>query len=245
MPVNLLIIACCQAAIWAIVRLLPHTGRIERYQWLKIAVIGTVFGILMDLLLGIAGLFAYLPEGAQAKPVEPKDLPLFLFFINAFLSYGLAVATTALIADSIIERRKSSKFWLFALGILVTLGTLGIFLSSPASLPMMFSCGMTIVAGGEFLLVINNQSGPLVLLFSNVSYLPFLKLWAFSILLGAGYEIANLYFPFWVWLPSSNISEINIRVLVIFLGYVALCHPIAVLWNFFGSKTKNSRLRWE
>lgn len=242
MPANLIAIACCQAAIWGIVRLLPNAARIDRLQWLKVAGLGTFFGILMDLLLGAAGLFAYLPEGSQTMPVEPKNLPLFLLIFNAFISYGLAVATTALVVKSFIKNSKTPKFWRYATALLMGIGIVGIIFSPPASLAMMISCGIAIVAGGELLLAIDNRGGPLILLFSRQTYLPFLKLWAFSILVGTGYEIANLFFPFWVWLPGSNISGISIRILVIFLGYFALFHPIAILWKFFSSKTKISHL---
>lgn len=242
MPANFTVIAFCQAIIWGIVRILPHTSRLRGWQWARVAVIGTLFGAVLDPLLGAAGLFGYLPQGPGTPAVEAAQLPVYFLFFNAFISYGLVLATTALVSDFFIDNKneQASLVWNIASGFIACFGIAGIILSPTGSLPMMFSCGLVIVTAGELLLGLYGRNGPLVLLCSGTDYRPFLKLWVFSILIGAGYEIANLFFPFWKWLPGTAIPEMWLQLLIITVGYFALIHPLATLWHLFGRRSKDS-----
>ena len=200
--------------------------------------VGLVYGVSMDILLGMAGIFAYLPAGPESTAVEAINLPIFLLILNAFVSYGLAVATTALIADSVVGENHSPNFPKYFTGAIIAIGAMGIFFSAPTSFFMMISCGAVLVASGELVLTYTKKCGPLVLLFSEKSALPSLKLWAFSMVIGASYEIANLFFPFWVWLPSAEIPDSWIRILVIVFGYFALFHSIAVIWHLINPESQ-------
>lgn len=231
MPQNLVIIVLVQSVIFGVIQLLPQTHSISLKQWGKIAIVGLVYGVSMDILLGMAGIFAYLPAGPESTAVEAINLPVFLLILNAFVSYGLAVATTALIADFVVGKNIASKFSNYVIATVFVIGAMGIFFSARTSFFMMMSCGAVLVASGELLLTYTKKCGPLVLLLSEKSALPFLKLWAFSVVIGASYEIVNFFFPFWMWLPSAEIPESRIRILVIVFGYFALFHSITVIWH--------------
>ena len=239
MPQNLIIIAFIQAVIFGAVWFLPQTPSISLKHWGKISVVGLLYGIVLDILLGMAGIFAYLPAGPQSMPVEAINLPVFLLILNAFVSYGLAVATTALIADFVVRKDLTSKFSNYILATVFLIGMMGIFFSTPTSFPMMTSCGVVLIASGEILLTFSKKCGPLTLLLSENSTLSFLKLWIFSVIVGACYEIANFFFPFWMWLPSAEIPEFWIRILVILFGYFVLFHSIAVIWHLINAEKAN------
>lgn len=243
MPINLIYILVFQAFIWGIIRILPNSNPLDRIQWMIVAATAILFGIAMDLVLGAFGIFAYLSEGPYAPPVEPHNLEIYLLLVNAFFSYGIAVATLALVAGSITVNYKRSIFWLFLMGIAAFAGILGIIFSPEASFAVLFSWGLVIVSAGEFFLMLNNRAGPVVMILARQSYFPFFKLWIFSIVVGASYELVNLIFPFWVWLPDSGISQTMLRILMIFFGYFALFHAITTFWILFGERMKNNQMR--
>lgn len=242
MPINLFYIVLFQAVIWAIVRILPNSSQLDKKQWATVAATGLLFGVSMDLALGAFGIFAYLPDGPQASVIEPHNLEIYLLLFNAFISYGIAVATLAMVADSMTVESECSTFWMTAMRIAIFAGILGVIFSPTASFAILFSWGLVIVSSGELLLMLINHAGPLVSMLSQMSYVPFFKLWTFSIMIGASYEIANLFFPFWVWLPNSGISTNLLRLLIILLGYFALFHAITTLWVLFGGKIKNNEM---
>lgn len=238
MPINLVYIVLFQAFIWGIIRILPNSNPLGRAQWAIVAATAILFGVAMDLVLGASGIFAYLSEGPFTPPVEPHNLEIYLLLVNAFFSYGIAIATLALVVDSITVSYKRSIFWLFLTGVAVFTGIFGIISSPEASFAVLFSWGLVIVSAGEFLLMLNDRAGPVVMLFVRRSYFPFFKLWIFSIVVGASYELANLVFPFWGWLPDSGLSQTTLRILMIFFGYFALFHAITALWFLSNAKRK-------
>lgn len=238
MPINLILIVLAQIFIWGLIRMVANPTSIDPTQWVIIAIMGTFLGISMDTVLGTFGIFTYLANGVSETPVRPQNLSINLLVFNAFASYGVAFATTALVADSVVSTntKKKSKSWVWITCLANFIGIAGIILTERASFGMMVSLGIVIISFGEILLILKNQFGPLIALFSQESYLPFLKLWAFSISVGAGYEIANWIFPFWIWLPNSSIPTFWLRILIIFLGYFVLFHAMTTLWALFSSE---------
>lgn len=238
MPVNLVYIVLFQAFIWGLVRILPNSNPLDRSQWAIVASIGLFLGIVIDLVLGAFGVFAYLSEGPFAPPVAPHNLEIYLLVVNAFFSYGIAAATLALTANLITIDYKRSILWLILMTAAILAGTIGIIFSPESSIPMLISWGIVIVSAGEFLLMLNDRAGPLVAMAGLRSYTPFIKLWIFSIVIGASYELVNIIFPFWIWLPDSEISQSILRTVMIFFGYFALFHAITVLWVLFNSNKR-------
>lgn len=236
MPVNLVYIVLFQAFIWSLVRILPNSNPLDRFQWAIVAITGLLLGIIMDLALGAFGAFAYLSEGPFASPVAPHNLEIYLLVVNAFFSYGIAVATLALVTDFITVDYKRSILWLILMIAAVMAGIIGIMFSPKSSLPMLISWGVVIVSAGEFLLMLSDRAGPLIAMLALNYYTSFFKLWIFSIVIGASYELVNLAFPFWIWLPDSGISQSLLRTLVIFFGYFALFHAITTFWVLLNSK---------
>lgn len=236
MPRNLIVIILFQAVIWCIVRILPNTSKMDKFQWITVAVMAIIYGISLDLILGNFGIFSYLPDGPEMRPVEPIELEIPLLVINSFASYGLAIATVALAANSFTVKTNRSEFWLIITGITFAIGLVGIIYLPPASIQIMVFLGMVLVSGGELLSVLNGRAGPLIALASGTSSVPFFKLWIFSTLIGVGYEVANYFFPFWIWLPGSDIPAIWLRILIIFFGYFALFHSMTILWVLLDSK---------
>lgn len=94
---------------------------------------------------------------------------------------------------------------------------------------MMFAWGVVIIGCGELIMLLCGIAGPVIALLTG-SAMQLATLWGFSIGIGFIYELANLFFPFWVWLPGSEQSSPGARALVVILGYVALSHPIIVFW---------------
>lgn len=233
MPINLIYILLFQAFIWGLIRILPNSNPLDRFQWMMVAITGLLLGLVMDLVLGAFGVFVYLPDGPFASTVEPHNLEIYLLIVNALFSYGIATATLALVADLITVDYKLSILWLVLMGIVIFTGIMGIIFSPESSIAMLISLGVVIVSAGEFLLMLNDRAGPLVAMLFLKSSIPFFKLWIFSIVVGASYELANLVFPFWIWLPDSGLSQTLLRTIMIFLGYFALFHAITTFWIIF------------
>lgn len=239
MPINLIFIIVFQAFIWGIVRSLPNSDSLNQKQWMIVAVTGLLLGVSMDLIFGIFGIFRYLPNGPTASAVAPHNLDLYLLLMNAFFSYGIATATLALVFGSLaVNHEKSTTLWLILLGIAIIAGIVGVMFSPERSIALLVSCGLVIVSAGEFILMLNHRGGPLIALLARKSSIPFLKLWIFSVVIGASYELANIFFPFWIWLPNSDFSQTFLRMLMILAGYFALFHPISMIWTLFNPKRK-------
>jgi hypothetical protein len=238
-PVNLIVIVIVQAITLALViRLFGRRSRLTLSDWLLAFAIGLSFGILMDAILGTYGIFDYLPHGTSSVPVPPRDLSVPVLLFNALASYGTASATVAAVWPRFLGGRGVSRRWLIVCGAIAFVGELGILLLPAGSVELLFAWGATITALGELVLVVNGKCGPLLALFAARDWRPFGRFWLFSVLVGAVYELVNGLARFWVWLPQSQLNETLLRLLIAVVGYLALFHPILVLFVLLRKDTK-------
>lgn len=231
-PTNLLVIVTIQAFVFLCllltVKLFGISGPI---QWRVSFGVGIGFGVLMDSILGGDGIFAYLPSGPASAHLYPSELSFVLLVFNAIASYGIAALSIATIAPSLFENRYfigKGSLWL---GSLIVCGLFLVVLVPSHSLALMFAWGAVIIGFSELFLYLGKKTGPVLALFNEHNYRPFLKLFIFSSLVGSIYESANMAFPFWVWLPESSVNPNALTALVIFAGYFVLFHPMAALYT--------------
>lgn len=231
MPTNLIIIVLAQAIILLIMLMfLKRTRQSSTINWPVAIGIGAGFGVLMDLVLGAYGIFAYLLPGWTKVPIDPRKLPVQVLIFNAIASYGLASASIAAIAPSIVVASRRNRGWSISTGLITVGGLLGVLLIQTASVGMMFAWGLVIIGTGELALHIAGKAGPFLAVLAKHDWHPLVRLWLCSSFLGATYEIINIMFPFWVWLPGSSINQTLLVGIIVSIGYVALLHPMAVLY---------------
>lgn len=197
---------------------------------------GLVGGFVFDILFGSLGVFTYHGLGLES-PVSRTGLSWYELIYNDVFSYGLAVATARYITkDVTLEKKtnvkKSVTLFLGALVILSILLSLGI----DFSLLSLFVYGIGVIALGEGVLALNKQSGPLLFLYMNRDYAPMIKLWSDVVVVALLYEVANYFFPFWVWLPSIPFSYLGKEFLITVFGYAMLFHLMIVFWQRLSSK---------
>lgn len=230
-PTNLLLIVAIQAGVLlCLLFIAKRIGTSANIHWRVSIGAGVAFGVLMDSVLGNEGIFAYLPSGVDSTYSYPNELPLTLLFFNAIASYGIAALSVATIAQSLFEHPKSitnASLWIasFIVG-----GLFAVLLAPDDSLALMIAWGVAIIGASELLLYIGNRLGPIMLLLNKKNYRPTLNLFVFSLLVGAVYELANLAFPFWVWLPESSVSQGTLRIIITLFGYFVLFYPMAALY---------------
>lgn len=230
MPTNLLLILGIQAVTCGVVHVIARNSRVGTlHHWLSATWFGFTLGILMDIILGDHGIFAYLPAGEQT-PVRPIELPVATLCFNAVASYGIAVATISVLAEHVTAVKEHPRFVMRATALVTTVGVAAIIVVSTGTLGMMFAWAVVIISCGELFLLTHRLTGPFVALVAGNSMAPLAKLWAFSAAIGIVYELGNWFFPFWVWLPNSYRSPLANSALVAILGYVVLIHPIVVFW---------------
>ena len=244
MPGNLIVIVACQAALLiAALVLFRIANQRVGISWLLAGGIGVGFGVFMDAVLGIHGIFAYLPNGPQAPFVRPKDLPLEVLIFNALASYGVAAATVATISARVVTAGTPATSWSSRLTIAPLFGSIAVTLCAPASVPMMVAWGAILIGGGELALYVSGRSGPFLSLLSGSGWKPVVTLWAFSFVIGSIYEVCNTLFPFWIWLPGADVDTFRLKVLISTLGYMALMHPMAVLYILLDQPQDGKRQR--
>jgi len=185
--------------------------------------LGIPFGLGFDLLIGRnAGIFGYyLPPRAG------------FIFLNGLLSYGAAVATAAFFprlilpdAASEVEHRKLVLlFWLLILG-----AALVSFIYAAGPLGSMFRAGAIILALGEVVAALCGRRTALAALVHGMPG-PLLKFWAAAAGIGALYEIVNLCFPVWHWVPIDSAVSWPVEFVVVAFGYVVLFHPLRLIWQ--------------
>lgn len=239
MPTNLLLIVAVQAAAFAVAALsLRGTSAWQRLDWPVAIGVGVGFGILMDLVLGEHGVFAYLPNADRGAVVSPKELPVLVLLFNSVASYGLASLSVALIAPNLVVSFTRTRDWSIRLATATTLSLFAVLTAPERGLAMLFAWGAVIVSAGELWLYLCGKTGPVLALLAGKDPMPILRLTLFSSVLGVCYELANFFFPFWVWLPGSDITPIRLSSLVALVGYIALFHPMAVLYVSVSARSR-------
>ncbi|MCW9060057.1 MAG: hypothetical protein OQL11_14410 [Gammaproteobacteria bacterium] len=241
-PANLLIIVVVQALV--LITLLVLSGRFSiehKIDW-KIALgVGVGYGMLMDALLGGVGVFAYLFGEPSSGYTSPNELPIFLLVFNAVASYGLAALSVAVIAPGIIRPLKIHANLPLLVGV-VLIFSLCLAIITPAhSLWLMFAWGAVVISFSELLLCHGGKGGPILAFITDRDYRPLLVLIGFSVVVGSIYEIVNIVFPFWVWLPGSSVSLWILTLLVVLLGYFVLFYPMATLYVLISNHQRKLR----
>jgi hypothetical protein len=195
------------------------------------ALFGIIFGFLLDITASSLHLYTYIRDSIL-NPARPWNLTLLELIINGALSYGLATATTkTLLTKSVpIEGKKRLKpALLFLLLIVVT--TYAMFQVVSGTILMMFLLGTWIVSCGELLLLAKRTMGPVTELITLRNVSTSVSLWWRITLVAIFYELTNMLFPFWSWLPGSLVPQSAIEIIIIVAGYYALLHPSIVFWR--------------
>lgn len=193
---------------------------------LAAAVRALVFGLPAGLLIGLAmDLFLGRQQGVFAYRLD-QDLAFLV--LNGLCGYGPAVATAWLFPVSLGELPRSRSRATAAgagAGAVIVLGIEAL-LPLPA-LASAFLLGGAVLLLGEAVCAALARSGPLVEAMSGKPGAA-ARLWLYSALVGALYELLNWVWPVWQWriLDSSPASQ---EALMIVLGYVVLFHPLVVV----------------
>lgn len=239
MPSNLIVIVVVQSIVLIAVLVFQwRAGRRISINWPLATLTGIVFGTLMDLVLGAYGIFAYRLHGLAEAPIKPHDLPVAVLLFNALASYGIASVTVSTIASRVVSKEPSVLGFRIGIVLFTVCGFLGVISLPTASISSMFAWGATIISAGELVLCLNGTQGPFLALLTTRDWKPLLNLWGLCLFVGVTYEITNLFFPFWVWLPSVALNQGILTVIIAFFGYVALLHPMAVLYVLIADKSR-------
>lgn len=197
---------------------------------------GLIGGLLFDVIFGALGVFSYQSKNPN-NSFYATGLSLYQLILNGIFSYGLAIATARYITPKIragkkdtIKKNTIKKDTALVLALLVLI-SFGLSFLYTFGISTLFMYGVGILALGECILVLTGKSGPFVSLVFTRNYSSFMRLWANSILIGFLYEMVNLLFPFWIWLPRFYPSQVGLEFLIIIFGYMALFHPIIVFWH--------------
>jgi hypothetical protein len=195
------------------------------------AIAGLIGGFLFDVIFGTLGLFSY-HSSVTKESFYSTGLLLKQLIFNGIFSYGLAVATAKYLTPPLQGSNGSEvKKGTALLLTLVILLSLILSFVLDFGIGALFIYGTGILALGELVLVLNRQEGPLLSLFLTRKYSSFIRLWADIVLVGFLYEVVNMFFPFWTWLPHFDYSHVSIKFLVTVFGYVVLFHPMMVFWQ--------------
>lgn len=237
MPNNFWIIIAVQFLVYILIAKITKQKLLSFRILLVSFLIGIVIGLPFDLISSNLGLYTYLSdtrEGAQyAWNLTPFEL-----IINGFLSFGLAVSTAKFVWKDIpllLDRKRWGNLVVFFSTIVIT--SLIFCLTLPRNnLPLMFACGFLIVSIGELLLLFFKKHGPIAELLITWDISKVLKSWIMIMTLALFYEITNLFFPFWVWLPGNSYTMFFMTILMVSVGYVGVIHPMIVFWKLYDSK---------
>jgi len=228
---NLLLIVIVQSIVLAVVLIWRRRRSGDAtLNWIAAIAVGAVFGLAMDLSLGAQDVFAYHPLAGQPLAVQPRRLPMLLLIFNAIASYGIASVTAAAVAPRLVTLSRPGTGWALVLALAAIAGIGGVLLLPNGSLAILFAWGVVLIASGELALWGRAKSGPFLSLAAVRDWHPLSRLVRLSLLVGLSYELANAAFPFWVWLPGSSLGPIGLAALIALIGYVALLHPLTVLY---------------
>ena len=195
---------------------------------------GIVFSAAYDLILGRQGVFVY--GGSMGTNLIPGvGLTPVHLLANGAISYGAAFATVFYLRGPRSDiARPCGRLLHAALIATIALAIAGDCLSPPGSIWLMFCAGIAILGAGELICLLRGRPGPIVPLLTGRDWRPAGRLWLASLLIGSAYELANLVFPFWIWLPRGGLPPMVVECLVVGSGYVVLLHPMVVFWDSMG-----------
>lgn len=192
---------------------------------------GLVGGFLFDIIFGTLGVFTYHGTG-QDTLVSGTGLSYKELLYNDILSYGLAVATARYIIPDIVLTKKiiaKKNALLILLGIFSTALTLSFIINF--GIVALFVYGVAVISLGELVLALNNQSGLFLSLYMTHKHAHLIRLWSDIVVIAFLYELANYFYPFWVWLPELDYSYEVKEILIIVFGYAMLFHLMITFWQ--------------
>lgn len=145
--------------------------------------------------------------------------------LNAVFSYGTAVATAAVIPVGVMDDY-SGPLRRLALVTASLAFALAIWLPLDRWPPVgaMFLLGALILIATEGLCLALGRKGYLAQLLEG-RWSPVVRIWAFAAATGVIYELANRYYPLWVWVNRSPTPAFNL-LMIVSLGYFVLFYPI-------------------
>lgn len=230
MYTHFLIIILVQALTYAV--LAWHTKRFLTLRELLVSgVFGVVLGMLFDVIVSALHLYTYVRDDGLTLSY-PWNLTLPELLTNGALSFGLTVAAAKVILEKQTSLPDTVRIKLFTLFLtLLNLSLFSLIFTHKGTLVLMILSGIIIVSTGELMLLIRKKYGPVGELLTRSLLQRTLRLWFYSVLIGAACEVTNLFFPFWQWLPESNLSPFMMIPIITLFGYAALLHPMIVFWR--------------
>lgn len=192
---------------------------------------GVIFGFIFDSVFGLLGLFSYVHMNGSAS-LYSTGLSATQIAINGILSYGLAAATTYFIVPkrSKIKRFNFKKIVAISLLVAAVASAIGLYFLEH-DIYSLFLGGLVVITLGEAVALLCDESGPFLSLARTRRVSVFVVFWVNSVAIGLLYELANYFFPFWMWLPGGEYSHLLVELLVIMFGYVVLIHPMVIFWQ--------------
>ncbi len=192
------------------------------------AVLGVPIGFLFDVLVGHgAGIFRY--HIGQAW---------WFIAVNGFFSYGLALATAALIPELVTSFSNRRLRFIALVG---TFSGSAILLAVALFFPNIafraFVIGGAILLAGEAGLALQHRQGPVAAAVTG-ALKPALSLWVFAISIGLIYESANYFFPVWRW-SIANVPQLITEAVIVLLGYFVLFHLLHLLGRLLFKKLES------
>ncbi|HNV88930.1 MAG TPA: hypothetical protein PKL53_08220 [Methylotenera sp.] len=179
-------------------------------------IVGIPFGLTYDIYVGkTLGIFSY-----------RLGWSLNFLVINAFFSYGIAIATVRLLN---LKKQPSVKPHIcYKLLVFIIISSCIVYLIGTSHFSNTFVCGLLIVVMSDYLITSRNISG-IYKSFLASNYSSILKIYFLSVLMGAWYEISNQFFPVWDWTLSMYMSNLQAKITIVMLGYFALVYSITFI----------------
>lgn len=196
------------------------------------AAIGIPVGAVFDVAIGkFHAIFHYAGLEMQGPFV----------LVNAIFSYGLAIATVLARGVEPMPRFRGRRrrMALLAASFLFVL-VVWLPLDRWPPIAAMFLAGAIILAFAESVCLAMGRKGALAL-FVEGRWSPAATIWAFSVVTGLVYELANYFFPLWIWINQAPTPAGNLALIVAF-GYFVLFYPIfAIVGILVAQPGSNSR----
>lgn len=195
------------------------------------SIFGVMYGFVFDTVFGVAGLFSYISDNKD-QALYGTGLTVWQLVINGALSYGLAVATVYfIISKKITTKRFLFKKLALALAAVITLISSIYLYIFPVGIFSLFAGGLAVISFGEGVSIFCKQDGPFLSVLRKRNYKAFILFLLNCAMIGLLYELTNILFPFWVWLPGGTDSHLLVETLVVLFGYVVLLHPMVIFWQ--------------
>lgn len=232
MPINFYFILLGQVAVLLVVMRLRNGTFLSGKELLISAVVGCLVGLMYDVTLGTGAVFAYV--GSEYS-FWLTTLSIGQILVNGIFSYGLSMATVRYLPQLSTGLPLQHRIQVLCVTITaVIVSGIAAYLVESGSIAAMVTYGAVIVAAGESLALLVGSIGPVWSVLAARATQPALTAWAWIIGIGFCYELTNFFFPFWQWLPGSAYDLLHIETLVVLFGYVALFHPMMVVWQIVG-----------